>query len=368
MRFLENSPQGILLYKLNKEKDLILTYSNDATDSILGAEIRTFWGKPLEEVFPALAETDIPNLYREIALEGGTLHRENLAYIDGAITGAYDLVAFQIAPSEMAVYFTDITAQKQLIQQVELRSKELVAKNEEMESLLYAASHDLRSPLVNIQGFSARLEKFLGQVEPTMLPEQQEIVRSKMNPALMYIKESSQKMDRLIAGLLNLSRLGRQSIAFGVVNVENMLKGLRKSLAHQIHEARAEVLEGDLPEVWCDMVKLEQVFSNLMDNALKYRSPDRSLIIRIQGKVSENAIEYRISDNGLGIDPSQKDKIWSLFYRILPRSDIPGEGLGLTAVKRIVERLNGRVEVNSDGKTGSEFVLTLPRNHQKERI
>ena len=134
---------------------------------------------------------------------------------------------------------------------------------------------------------------------------------------------------------------------------------ITNSLAYQIEAADAVVtVEGLLP---CqgDAVQISQIFTNLLDNAIKYRAVDRRLQVVISSRLSDDGVEYCVQDNGIGIHPDYQAQIWEIFHRINPR-DIPGEGLGLTVSRRILDRLNGSIRVESEEGVGSRFLVVLP--------
>ncbi|MEI8345444.1 MAG: ATP-binding protein, partial [Candidatus Omnitrophota bacterium] len=247
--------------------------------------------------------------------------------------------------------------------------KELERKNKELESIIYVTSHDLRSPLVNIQGFSKILEKnyqeMLQWVQAQALPEDgpQDAVfalTAKMARNVHFITTSVHKMDMLIEGLLRVSRLGLAELHVETIPMGIIFKHIVEAMTYQIHQAGATVEIGYVPDCRGDKIQIGQVFSNLVDNALKYRQDGRPLKIRITGEDREDHSVYCVEDNGIGIADEHQDKIWELFHRLNPDSRMPGEGLGLTMVRRTVDRNNGWVWVESALGEGSRFFVALP--------
>jgi signal transduction histidine kinase len=246
--------------------------------------------------------------------------------------------------------------------------KELQTKNKELESIIYVSSHDLRSPLVNIQGFSRKLAKSCTMLTTTLQnvelpPESREELQSLLTEniprSLAFITVSVEKMDSLLSGLLRLSRLGRAALTIENLDMNLVMSKIINSLAYQVESAGAKItLDGLLP---CqgDTVQINQVFTNLLDNAIKYRLQDRPLEIRISSVACADAVQYCVEDNGVGIHPDYHNQVWEIFHRIDPR-DIPGEGLGLTASRRILDRLNGTIWLESEEGVGSRFYVKLP--------
>lgn len=247
--------------------------------------------------------------------------------------------------------------------------REVEAKNKELESLLYAASHDMRSPLINMQGFSSDLERACGELAGILpghasngdLQGAQSLVQQRIPTALHFIRTSAEKMDSLIAGLLRVSRTGRVHLRFERLDLDRMIESILASMKYQIEQAGAQIeVAAPLPSCWGDSAQINQAFSNLLDNALKYRDPVRPLVIHIGGRLEGSQAVYCVEDNGRGIEAQHQGKIWELFHRLDPTGGTPGEGIGLTLVRRIIERHNGRAWVESEAGRGSRFSLALP--------
>lgn len=257
----------------------------------------------------------------------------------------------------------------QKVVELDETNAELARKNEEMESMIYTASHDLRSPLVNIQGFSQRLEKAKGDIVARLAQDDvPEAVRSslakvlgeRMPAALGFIKSSSLKMDSLINGLLRLSRAGRVQLTIVPLDMSALLHDIVGTLTIQIQQAAATVTLGDLPACLADSAQINQVFTNLIDNAIKYRDPARALTIAINGSLHGGKVRYTVADTGLGIAEEFQPKVWQLFHRLNPNGTVAGEGLGLILVRRILERLHGHISLTSKAGEGSCFTIELP--------
>ncbi len=263
----------------------------------------------------------------------------------------------------------DITDRKLAEAERERLLTELARKNKELEGLVYIASHDLRSPLVNIQGFSQNLGKYVNQManalqktdtladlQAALLP----IVTDKIPRALKFIEAGSLKMDSVIDGLLRLSRIGRVQLQLAPIEMEAFIQSVLNAAAFQVEKMNARIIvEKPLASCAGDKNQLSQVFSNLLDNALKYHDPERPLTITFSSKKSAQHITYTVTDTGLGLAPESQEKIWELFYR-QETNRIPGEGLGLPMARRIVERHNGRIWVESQLGQGSQFYVELP--------
>ena len=186
------------------------------------------------------------------------------------------------------------------------------------------------------------------------------LLAERIPTALRFIAASATKMDALINGLLRLSRVGRAALNPGPLEMNQMIAAILTTHAFQLEKAAAHMQVDDLPGCWGDAGQINQVFSNLLDNAIKYRDPVRPLRIHISGEQQGDQAIYVIADSGIGIPPDHQDQIWEIFHRLDPDGATPGEGLGLTLTRRIVERQSGRIWVESEAGIGSKFFVALP--------
>ena len=241
----------------------------------------------------------------------------------------------------------------------------------EIQRFAYIVSHDLRSPLVNVMGFTAELEgataaiaELIDRAEqraPEILTEEaRAAAREDLPEAIGFIRTSTEKMDRLIAAILKLSREGRRTIAPEPLDLAAMLAGIEASLTQQIEKRGATLaVEQPLPAIVSDRLAIEQVFSNLIENAVKYLSPDRAGRIVVRGKKDGQRVIFEVEDNGRGIAPADFNRVFDLFRRA-GNQDQPGEGIGLAHVRALAYRLGGVIDVSSELSKGSTFRLTLP--------
>jgi signal transduction histidine kinase len=271
----------------------------------------------------------------------------------------------------------DITDRKQAEEERERLLKSLEEKTKELEQVLYAASHDLRSPLVNIQGFAREMEQSVEQVRsvlkiediPNTVREQLSAPLNEDIPsALQYIHASAYKIDSLLGGLLQLSRLGRDELDIKRLNMNKLMESVIHTFEYSIRERGVKLEVGHLPPCLGDETRINQLFSNLIDNALKFLDPNRPGIIKINGTKEDKQAVYCVEDNGIGIAPEYHEKVFEIFERLNPTA-CSGEGLGLTIVRMIADRHNGRIWLHSEPGKGSRFFVSLParlENHGKE--
>lgn len=253
----------------------------------------------------------------------------------------------------------------------EVERQELIRKLEdkknELEQIIYITSHDLRTPLVNIQGFSRELQIALqkiielldsGELKKNKNIKINRIVADDIQPAVQFILSGVEKIDSLLAGLLRLSRLGRAAIKFEKLDMNQILAGIIEAFEYRQKEKDFEIVTTKLPGCTGDVMQITQVFTNLMDNAVKYLDPKRKGKIQVSGKRKNGRSIYCIEDNGIGIKTLFLKKIFEIFNRLEP-DKTRGEGLGLAIVKRIIERHNGAIWVESEVGKGSKFFVEL---------
>jgi signal transduction histidine kinase len=255
--------------------------------------------------------------------------------------------------------------------EVASRTAELQRANQEIQRFAYIVSHDLRAPLVNIMGFTAELEAaakplsgLLERAEaeaPAIVAEEaRTAVNVDLPESIGFIRASTRKMDRLINAILQLSRQGRRVLTPERVDVSALLGNVIASLQHKSNELGAEIVVAqDLPAVVSDRLGLEQIFSNLMENALKYLKPGRAGRVEVSGHLQDGRVVYEVKDNGRGIDPKDHERVFELFRRA-GAQDQPGEGIGLAHVRALAYRLGGWVTVESALDQGATFRVSLP--------
>jgi signal transduction histidine kinase len=263
---------------------------------------------------------------------------------------------------------------------VDERTADLREANDEIQRFAYIVSHDLRSPLVNIMGFTSELEELRADIfqriatlrrdaaapqppddaegEPVLEGEDKRLLED-FSEALEFIKSSIAKMDRLISAILNLTREGRREFLPVRIDTRELIEAVVATVAHQASEAQAQIRIQPLPELVSDRLALEQIFSNLIDNALKYLKPGVPGEISVRGRTKLNYAIFEVSDNGRGIDPKDHQRIFDLFRRA-GMQDRPGQGIGLAHVRTLVRRLGGTMSVTSELDKGSTFTITLP--------
>lgn len=313
---------------------------------LISGKLQNFVAKPILTLTRAAARVAKDNDYsvRAKKLTGGQL---------GQLTDTFNYMLSHIQDSA---------------QEREQLMRTLAAKNEELESIVFISSHDLRSPLVNIQGFSGELDRSCNDIKKLLEKHDvslevrkqfSDLLQNDIALSLEYISNSTARMDMLLKGLLKLSRLGRAAMDIQKLDMNNLLKEILQTMRFQINQMDVDIEVDDLPECCGDDSQIKQVFSNLINNAIKYRSPDKRIKIHISGKKENSKSIYCVEDNGMGIAKEYYGRIFEIFHRLNPDKKAEGEGLGLTIVRRILDRHNGRIWVESEYGKGSKFYIEL---------
>jgi light-regulated signal transduction histidine kinase (bacteriophytochrome) len=234
----------------------------------------------------------------------------------------------------------------------ELRDKTeaLARSNADLEQFAYVASHDLQEPLRMVSSYVQLFEKrFAGQVD------------EQADKYIRYAVEGAKRMQSLIAGLLEYSRVGRLEEPFGTVDTNLALDQALSNLRSAIEESHAKVTRGPLPTLTGNADRIAQVFQNLLGNALKFRRPDQPATIHVSAVPQRTEWVFAIEDNGIGIDSQYLERIFVIFQRLHTRAEYPGTGIGLSICKKVIERHGGRIWVESRIGEGSKFHFSFPR-------
>lgn len=231
---------------------------------------------------------------------------------------------------------------------VQLYADELKISNAELEQFAYVASHDLQEPLRMVASFTQLLAK-----------RYKDKLDADAHEFISFAVDGANRMQRLINDLLNYSRIQTRGNPFGETDFEEILGQTRINLQVAIEKSCALISNDSLPVLAADSNQMLRLFQNLIDNAIKF-SGDKPPRIHISAEKRDNEYLFSVKDNGIGIDPQFKERIFVIFQRLHNKEEYPGTGIGLAICKRIVERHKGRIWIESEHGNGSVFYFTLP--------
>ncbi len=349
---------GLIILDVN---DAALTMHGYKRDELLGKSIEVLDDPESSEKLPARTERLMSG--QPLSFEVRHVRKDSSTF---PVEVSAQLIHINGQPFVLAID-RDITERKKAEKESKRLNMELEAKNKELEQMISVISHDLRSPIVNIHGYSQDMEISAKELNsalqrkdvPKDIKEKVDsVVNEDMSESAKYISTSIHKMDSLLSGLLKLSRTGPVELEKEKLDMKGLVSNIADNFEFQAKKAGANIKISKLPPCTGDRSQIDQVFSNLIGNALKYLDPERPGIISISGEKVKKLIVYCVEDNGVGIAPENQEKIFGIFKQLDKESS--GEGLGLAIVKRIVERHSGRIRVESEPGKGSRFFISLP--------
>ena len=270
----------------------------------------------------------------------------------------------------------DVTSRRRFEEEVKGLARRLAQSNddlrqvnEDMKNFAYIVSHDMRAPLVSIKGFAVELRLALTELhrllaaQPQLTAEAQArlavLMERDIAEAIDFICTSATRLDGMINAILQLARLGYREFQPETLDLGELVRGIFKSMAHQLEQQQVTVEVSALPTLTADRMAVSQIFGNLIDNAVKYLEPGRPGRIEVSAERTPEQTIFQIRDNGRGIAPRDLEKIFDLFKRV-GRQDVAGEGMGLAYVKTLVRRLGGQIWCSSHEGEGTTFRVALP--------
>jgi signal transduction histidine kinase len=259
--------------------------------------------------------------------------------MNGKVEGFYALV-------------TDISTLKKTQNELLKKNQELLRINTDLDNFIYTASHDLKAPIVNMEGLIASLNRTL---QPK-LDNREETLFNMMDTSIMRLKNT-------ISYLTDVTKVAKNfEKTIQHINIPELVEEVKNDISPLIKESNVSFIENyELREMDFVKANLKSVFYNFISNAIKYRSPKREPVVKICTYEQDQQYVMSFEDNGLGLTESQQTKLFSMFKRIHRQGE--GSGIGLYIVKRIVENANGRIEVHSQEDKGSRFTVYLPKNN-----
>jgi signal transduction histidine kinase len=328
----------------------------------------TIWGQdaPMAENFEqyGMYKAWFANTNRQLAPDDWpTVHtlRDGRPRLDDLLKiqrfdGTYSTIEHSVAPIKgsdgsvtgAVAVFQDIAERRRLEQELEMRARELIRSNADLQQFAYVASHDLQEPLRMTTNFLGLLEReYSGKLD------------GEAHEYINYAIDGSKRMKILIDDLLVYSRIGFQGKPMSVTDMNSVVNQALEQLRVAIAECNATIRKQPLPTVTADETQMLQVMQNLLSNAIKFRGEEAPQI-DISASDGGNEWIFAVKDNGIGINNTYSDKIFQMFVRLHSREEYLGTGVGLAICKRIIERHGGRIWVESEEGQGSTFYFTIP--------
>ncbi len=343
--------------------------------------VRTDRGKALMDQSRMVLEA-ILNAADDRVRAGVSAQRNNLWWLRWVTIGGGGLIILVAgAAVVMALRYTselvDARAELEVLnsaleQRVDERTQELIRANEEVQRFAYIVTHDLRAPLVNIMGFTSELDQTMKTVQeyvladgaeltPQQIQDARQAASEDLPEAIGFIRSSTRKMDGLINAILKISRDGRRPLVPETIDLKAILEVTADNVHHQVAETGGKVtITASVPPIVSDRLSLEQIFGNLVDNAVKYRAKDRPIEIDIRVRPDIGGrVRIDVADNGRGIAAADHQRVFDLFRRA-GSQDKPGEGIGLAHVRSLVRNLGGDITLSSQLDIGTTMTVMLP--------
>jgi signal transduction histidine kinase len=331
--------------------DFYFKLTNKAYSAYANSSPEFLQNKKVSEFFPGYLNTSsfINNVE---VFNSGIANTWDIHYYHDGLNLHNRMSATKIG-NELAVYFTDFTEVKHLQQELEKKIIELERSNKYLNEFAHAASHDLKEPVRKIQFFTRSLRDQLADQ-----------LKSHEIETFERIENAANRMHILIEDLLVYSEVSQLSPEKEEVNINDIIKQVLEDLDFSIQQKKAVITISSLPILRGNKRQLQQLFQNLIGNALKYGQKEKQVQISITASVTENnGLNYhliKITDNGIGFEQQYADKIFDIFTRLHGKSEYNGNGVGLSIVKKVVENHGGSVKAESNTNEGSTFSVLLP--------
>ncbi len=361
------------LITLNKEKQNILesisdgffaldnnwkiNYFNNSAQEMLEVSAKKVLGKHFFDTFRFSEQSMIKKTFLEVAKNRVN---KSFKFYDKKINKWFE-VDIHSLETGISVFFRDITYNKVYEQtlkrlnfELEERAERLAASNKELEQFAYIASHDLQEPLRMVSSFLELLEKkYEGNLD------------EKGKKYIHFAVDGANRMRKIIIDLLEYSRLNKQNSENELFAVQDVIKTAIQFNSENIKQKKAKVVYGNMPSIFAHKSSIQQVFSNLISNALKYQKENTPPKINIKCKDKTTHWQFSISDNGIGIEAEYFEKIFVIFQRLHRKEEYSGTGIGLAICKKIIEQHNGEMWLESTPGKGTTFYFTIKKTENK---
>lgn len=343
---LDNAVDAIITIDQNG----IIQYANPSTKTLFGYDLEEITGENVKYLMPFPYKNEHDSYLKRYSKTG---NRKIIGFgreVNGQKKNG-EIFPIHLSVSESTIgserFFTGIIRD---ITELKAAEHEIKKANAELEQFAYIASHDLKSPLKNIRSLVGIIQEELKGNESTDIQEY-----------CQHLSACVVKMENLISDLLALSSVGNQEVRFQAVDLKEEINALLNVLSINIKEANAKIIVKDLPIINADPRLLDQVFQNLIQNAIKFKAPSKDPTVEIGCIDNEQNHRLYVKDDGIGIAPDYHEKIWKIFSRLHGDAEYTGTGIGLSIVKKIIDLHRGKIWLESEEGKGTTFYFDIPK-------
>ena len=346
---LNQAPTAILITDAQNQIQIV----NQKASQILGHKEDDLIGKSIFHIIPQEHQSNLNKQRRKLLKSSPnrigsldlSLNRQN----NTSFPAQVNMAVIDVDDGHLIAYFLiDITNHKMIERTLQDQANSLQKSNDELQDFAYIVSHDLRAPLRALNTYSRFLAEDFG-----------EELGGDGHEYIVGISESAKHMDTLIAGLLAYARVDRPGQDPGPINSQELLERIAKNF--NLNEWTQITLPQNAPVVWGYEIQLQQIFSNLIDNAIKFMAQDVTPEVIIGFTEEDNFVTFSVQDNGIGIAETYFDKIFGIFQRLHTVDEFEGTGIGLAITKKSIEKQGGKIWVQSTVGEGTTFFFTMPK-------
>ena len=342
---------GFFVYQRLDDGRLHLCHANPAGLEIASLQERETHAAALTDLFPEAGEFEAKLL--GVLQSQAPLTLEAYRYADEERTTLTRIEAFPLSIEHVGIIFDDLAPMREVNERLQRYVAQLDANNRELASFARVASHDLQEPLRKIVTFGERLQTRAAG-----------LLDERSSDYLARMVAASERLSKLIEHLREYTRLSGSPTHRTSVDMGELIEEVIEDLELAIEEANVTIEIGELPTIRGDRLLLHRLFQNLLQNAVKYRHPERPAELRIVGRLRRSGpltwAEFEVRDNGIGFEPGNAERIFGLFQRLHPRSRYEGTGLGLAIARRVASAHGGRVFASGSAGDGATFTVELP--------